>query len=215
MNLIFIQSLLWGLWNTVFLSALTFVIGGAMGFVVALARISPVNGVRWCASGYIQLVQGIPLLVLMGLCFYGPDILGWPSATPLWAATAGMSIYSSAYLGEIWRGCFQAVPKPQWEAAECAGLSRWQRMRAVILPQAMRIAIPPTVGFLVQIVKNTSIASLIVGYAELSYNAKIINNSTFQPFIYFGLAAILYFAVCYPLSVQSRILERKFNVANR
>lgn len=215
MNLIFIQSLLWGLWNTVFLSALTFLIGGAMSFVVALTRISSVKGLRWAASAYIQLIQGIPLLVLLGLCFYGPDILGWPSATPLWAATAGMSIYTSAYLGEIWRGCFQAVPKPQWEAAECAGLTRWQRMRAVILPQAIRISIPPTVGFLVQIVKNTSIASLIVGYAELSYNAKIINNSTFQPFIYFGLAAILYFAVCYPLSVQSRILERKFNVANR
>ncbi|WIY52581.1 amino acid ABC transporter permease [Devosia sp. YIM 151766] len=215
MNIIFIQSLLWGLWNTVFLSLLTFLIGGAMGFVVALSRISSARGVRWAASGYIQIVQGIPLLVLMGLCFYGPDILGWPSATPLWAATAGMSIYTSAYLGEIWRGCFEAVPRPQWEAAECAGLSKWQRMRAVILPQAMRIAIPPTVGFMVQIVKNTSIASLIVGYAELSYNAKIINNSTFQPFIYFGLAAILYFAVCYPLSVQSRILERKFNVANR
>ncbi|WMT91897.1 amino acid ABC transporter permease [Pelagibacterium sp. H642] len=215
MNMIFIQSLLWGLWNTVFLSALTFLIGGAMGFVVALTRISPVSGLRWAASGYIQVIQGIPLLVLMGLCFYGPDILGLPSATPLWAAAAGMSIYTSAYLGEIWRGCFQAVPKPQWEAAECAGLTRWQRMRWVILPQATRISIPPTVGFLVQIVKNTSIASLIVGYAELSYNAKIINNSTFQPFIYFGLAAILYFAVCYPLSVQSRILERKFNVANR
>lgn len=215
MNSTFFISLLWGLWGTVVLSILTFLFGGIAGFVIAMARISSVSVLSKIAAAYIEFMQGLPLLVLMGLCFYGPGIFGYDSLTPLQAATFALTLYASAYLGEIWRGCLQSVAKPQWEAAECLGLSRWQRMRAVILPQALRIATPPTVGFMVQIVKNTSIASLVVGYAELSYNAKIINNSTFQPFLYFGIAALMYFAVCYPLSVQSRVLERKLNVANR
>ncbi|MBR1175220.1 amino acid ABC transporter permease [Bradyrhizobium sp. KB893862 SZCCT0404] len=215
MNSAYVGSLLWGLWGTAVLSVLTFLFGGLIGFIVGLARISPIWLISCGAAAYIEVLQGLPLLVLMGLCFYGPSILGYESLSPLVAATSALTLYSSAYLGEIWRGCIQAVARPQWEAAECLGLSRWQRMRAVILPQALRIAIPPTVGFMVQIVKNTSIASLVVGYAELSYNAKIINNATFEPFLYFGIAALMYFAICYPLSVQSRALERKLNVGNR
>ncbi|QND72852.1 amino acid ABC transporter permease [Tardiphaga robiniae] len=215
MNYAFIISLLQGLWGTIILSVLTFIFGGLSGFIIAMARISPVATISRSAAAYIEIVQGLPLLVLMGLCFYGPGIIGFQSLSPLVAATFALTLYSSSYLGEIWRGCLQSVAKPQWEAAECLGLGRWHRMRYVILPQALRIATPPTVGFMVQIVKNTSIASLVVGYAELSYNAKIINNSTFQPFLYFGIAALMYFAVCYPLSVQSRALERKLNVANR
>jgi len=215
MNWTFIVSLLWGLWGTVVLSGLTFLFGGIFGFIIAIARISPVPLISKATAVYIEFMQGLPLLVLMGLCFYGPGIFGYDSLTPLQAATFALTIYASAYLGEIWRGCLQSVAKPQWEAAECLGLTRWQRMRTIILPQALRIATPPTVGFMVQIIKNTSIASLVVGYAELSYNAKVINNSTFQPFLYFGIAALMYFAICYPLSVQSRALERKLNVANR
>jgi len=172
-----------------------------------------VRAVRTAAGAYIQLIQGTPLLVLMGLCFYGPNILGIGSVPALLAAALAMTIYSSAFLGEIWRGCIQSVHKSQWEAAECIGLTRWQRMVKVVLPQALRIATPPTVGFMVQIIKNTSIASLVIGFAELSYNAKVLNNSTFQPFIYFGCAALLYFAMCYPLSRWSRGLERKLNAS--
>ncbi|MBP1318278.1 amino acid ABC transporter permease [Herbaspirillum sp. 1130] len=215
MNSILLTSLLQGLLGTVLLSVLTFACGGALGFVLCLARISANAVVRGAASLYIQLVQGTPLLVLMGLCFFGPDLLGMDAVAPLSAATLAMSIYASAYLADIWRGCLQSVPRAQWEAAECLGLSRWQRMRQVILPQGLRLAMPPTVGFMVQIVKNTSTASLVVGFAELSYNAKVINNATFQPFIYFGLAGLLYFAVCYPLSMQARALERKLNVSSR
>ncbi|QDL39118.1 amino acid ABC transporter permease [Rhodoferax sediminis] len=203
--------LLLGAVGTLELSVLTFIAGGLAGLGMALARISPVRGVRVAAAAWIQVVQGTPLLVLMGLCFYGPNIIGIGSVPALVAAALAMTIYSSAFLGEIWRGCIQSVHKSQWEAAECIGLTRWQRMAKVVLPQALRIATPPTVGFMVQIIKNTSIASLVIGFAELSYNAKVLNNSTFQPFIYFGCAALLYFAMCYPLSRWSRTLERKLN----
>ncbi|MEO7129496.1 MAG: amino acid ABC transporter permease [Rhodoferax sp.] len=205
--------LLSGAIGTLELSVLTFIAGGLAGLGVALARIAPVGGVRVAAAAWIQVVQGTPLLVLMGMCFYGPNILGVGSVPALVAAALAMTIYSSAFLGEIWRGCIQSVHKSQWEAAECIGLTRLQRMVRVVLPQALRIATPPTVGFMVQIIKNTSIASLVIGFAELSYNAKVLNNSTFQPFLYFGCAAILYFAMCYPLSRWSRTLERKLNAS--
>ena len=206
-----ITFLFMGMLGTLVLSALTFVAGGLTGLTVALARIAPVRGIRSAATAWIQVIQGTPLLVLMGLCFYGPSIVGIGSMPALIAAALAMTIYSSAFLGEIWRGCIQSVHKSQWEAAECIGLTRWQRMQKIVLPQALRIATPPTVGFMVQIIKNTSIASLVIGFAELSYNAKVLNNSTFQPFIYFGCAAVMYFAMCYPLSRWSRGLERKLN----
>ena len=205
--------LLMGAWGTLQLSALAFIGGGLIGLAVALARVSPVKAVRVAAAGYIQVIQGTPLLVLMGVCFFGPNIAGIGSVPALVAAALAITVYASAFLGEIWRGCIQAVPRSQWEAAECLALTRIERMRRVILPQALRIATPPTVGFLVQIIKNTSIASLVVGYAELSYNAKVLNNSTFQPFLYFGCAVVLYFILCYPLSRWSRALERKLNAA--
>ncbi|MCX8997332.1 amino acid ABC transporter permease [Rhizobiaceae bacterium BDR2-2] len=215
MNTVLLMSLIAGLGNTIVLSLLTFLFGGLAGALIALARISSVPAIRRAASVYIQIVQGIPLLVLMGLCFFGPNIIGMRGVAPLTAATLAMSIYTSAYMGEIWRGCLQSVARAQWEAAECLGLGRAQRMWHVIAPQAVRIAIPPTVGFMVQIIKNTSIASLIVGFPELTYNAKIINNATFEPFLYFGLAGALYFAVCFPVSELSRAMERKLNVSRR
>ena len=205
--------LLQGALGTLMLSALTILAGGLTGLGVALARVSPARPVRLAAAAWIQVIQGTPLLVLMGLCFFGPNIAGIGSVPALLAAALAMAINASAFLGEIWRGCIQSVHKSQWEAAECLGLTRWQRMVKIVLPQALRIATPPTVGFLVQIIKNTSIASLVIGYSELAYNAKILNNSTFQPFIYFGCAAILYFAMCYPLSRWSRYLERKLNAS--
>ena len=208
-----VTFLFMGMLGTLALSMLTFVGGGLAGLAVALARIAPVRAVRVAATAWIQVVQGTPLLVLMGLCFYGPSIAGIGSMPALIAAALAMTIYSSAFLGEIWRGCIQSVHKSQWEAAECIGLTRWQRMQKIVLPQALRIATPPTVGFMVQIIKNTSIASLVIGFAELSYNAKVLNNSTFQPFIYFGCAALMYFAMCYPLSRWSRTLERKLNAS--
>jgi polar amino acid transport system permease protein len=133
---------------------------------------------------------------------------------PLVAAGLSMTIYVSAYLGEIWRGSIQSVARTQWEAAECLALSRWQRLYLVILPQAVRIATPPTVGFMVQIIKNTSLAS-IVGFVELVRAGQLINNSIFQPFLIYVLIAALYFALCYPLSAWSRRLEMRLHFAHR
>ncbi|MBB3445784.1 amino acid ABC transporter permease [Rhizobium sp. BK379] len=205
--------LLDGLVWTVVLSALAFVLGGIAGFFVMLCRISRFLWLRRAALIYIQIVQGTPLLIQMFILYFGLGVINI-SVPPLVAAGLGMMIYSSSYLGEIWRGSVESISRTQFEAAECLGLTRWQALRDVILPQALRIATPPTVGFLVQLVKNTSLAS-VVGFLELTRAAQVINNSLFQPFLVFGIAALLYFAVCYPLSVWSRSLERKLNVGRR
>lgn len=212
-SLNYFYYLLQGMGWTVVLSGLAFVFGGAAGFVVMLGRISRSVALRRTVFVYVQLVQGTPLLILLFVIYFGLGIIG-VDMPPLFAAGIAMMIYCSAFLGEIWRGCVEAVPRTQMEAAECLALSRWQSLRDVILPQAMRIATPPTVGFLVQVLKSTSLAS-VVGFVELTRAAQIINNSTFQPFLIFGIAGLLYFALCYPLSLWSRALERKLNVSRR
>jgi polar amino acid transport system permease protein len=205
--------LLQGAGWTLVLSLLAFVGGGLLGFIVALCRISPIRSLRWLSTGYVQLVQGTPLLILMFLAYFGLSIVGL-SLPALVAAGLSMTIYVSAYIGEIWRGCIQAVPRTQWEAAECLALSRVQRMGLVVLPQALRIATPPTVGFMVQIVKNTSLAS-VVGFVELARAGQVVNNSLFEPFLVYMLVAGLYFLLCFPLSWWSRQLERRLLVAHR
>ena len=201
------------LW-TIGLSAIAFIGGSILGFALALARISPSPLARRLASGYIQIVQGTPLLVTLFLFYFGLAVIGLDSLPAIVAAGIGLVVYSSAFLAEIWRGCLESVPKTQWEAAECLALTRWQRMTRVILPQAMRIATAPTVGFLVQIVKNTSLAS-VVGFVELAQAGKLVNNTIFEPFTVFIIVAAFYFAVCFPLSAWSRSLERKLNVGRR
>lgn len=194
---------------TVLLSLIAFAGGALVGLPIALMRVSPSHALRIVAGGYIQLIQGTPLLILLFLTYFGLGILGYKLA-PLVAAGLALTLYAAAFLGEIWRGCIEAVPRTQWEASDCLGLGRFQQYAHVILPQAFRMAIPPTVGFMVQIVKNTSLAS-VVGFVELARAGQIVNNSTFEPFIIFCIVAAIYFAMCYPLSLASRFLERRAN----
>jgi polar amino acid transport system permease protein len=197
---------------TVVLSALGFAGGGVLAFLVALCRISGVRAVRAGSGVVVQLVQGTPLLVILFLSYFGlPAVLG-VSVPPLLAASASLTLYIGAYLGETWRAAIQAVPRAQWEAAECLALTRPQRLFRVILPQAVHIATPPTVGFIVQIIKSTSLASAI-GFVELARSGQIINNSLLQPFLVFVLIAVIYFAICYPLSRLSRRLEARSGFA--
>jgi polar amino acid transport system permease protein len=111
-------------------------------------------------------------------------------------------------LTEIWRGCVNAIPKGQWEAATSLALSYPQQMRYVILPQALRVGIAPTVGFLVQIIKGTALAS-VIGFVELTKAGQMISNATYQPFLAYTFVGLLYFALCYPLSWWSQRLENR------
>jgi len=195
---------------TIALSLIALIGGALLGLTVALARVSRSKALRLAATGYIQVIQGTPLLIVLFLSYFGLSIVGYP-VDSLVAAGFSLTLFSGAFLGEIWRGCIQAVPRTQWEASDCLGLGRLQQYVHVILPQAMRIAIPPTVGFVAEVVKNTSLAS-IIGFVELARAGQIINNSTFQPFLVFALVGSIYFAICYPLTAASRRLERRFHV---
>jgi len=208
-----LMYLLHGAAWTLGLSAVGFVGGSLLGFVVALGRIAPSRWLRGSVMVYVQLVQGTPLLILMFLAYFGLSIAGL-DVSPLVAAGLAMTVYASAYLGEIWRGSLQSVPRTQWEAAECLSFSASQRLFLIIVPQALRIATPPTVGFLVQIVKNTSLAS-VVGFIELARAGQVINNALFEPFLVFSIMAAFYFALCYPLSLWAHALETRLQVGRR
>ena len=122
------------------------------------------------------------------------------------------SIYAGAFLGEIWRGCLIAIPRQQWEAGSSLGLSFGQQLRYVIVPQALRISIPPTVGFLVQLIKNTSLAA-VIGFIELTREGQLTTAATYRPFTVYIVVALIYFSLCFPLTQLSRKLERGLRVA--
>ena len=198
---------------TLLLSVVAFIGGSAGGVLVALARTGDFRWLRWIAAGYIKVFQGTPLLMQLFLAFFAPGIFGF-SVDPWTAAALGLSLHASAFLGEIWRGSIETVPPGQSEAATALGLRYWPKMALIIAPQAVRIAIPPTVGFLVQLIKGTSLAS-IIGFVELTRAAQVVNNATFHPFTIFGLVALAYFVVCWPLSAYSRRMERRLAVVGR
>ena len=198
--------LLTGLKWTIALSAGAFLFGGIIGVLVALARVSSRRWLRWLAIGYIRLIQGTPLLLQLFLVFFGADLLGFGLGAYL-SAILGLSLNAGAFLGEIWRGAIQAVPAGQTEAARALGLHYLPIMLRVVAPQALRVATAPTVGFLVNLVKSTSLAA-IIGFVELTRAGQILNNATFRPFTIFGVVAVIYLLLCWPLTFASRRLER-------
>ncbi|MFC7400038.1 amino acid ABC transporter permease [Chelatococcus sp. GCM10030263] len=191
---------------TLVLTAIAFALGSLVGGVFAILRLARARALRQAAAVYIIVIQSIPVLMVLFLSYYGLSLMGF-DVPPLLAASLSLAIYVSAYLAEIWRGSIEAVPFQQWEASSSLAMTRAQQYRYVILPQALRISVPPTVGFLVQLVKNTSIVS-VVGFVELSRAGQLINNATFQPFEVFGSVAIIYFLICFPLSRLSKHLEK-------
>ena len=192
---------------TLALSAIAFVGGALLGLVVALSRTSENAVARNAARVFIQVFQGTPLLLQLFLIFFGAPVLGF-DINPWVAAGVALVLNSAAFLAEIWRGCIEAVPRGQWEAAQALNLKYVARMRFVVLPQAFKIALPPTVGYMVQIIKGTSLAA-IIGFTEITRAGQIINNATFQPLLVFSVVASLYFVICWPLSLLASRLERR------
>ncbi|MDB5928431.1 MAG: amino acid transporter rane protein 2, family [Polaromonas sp.] len=192
---------------TIGLSMIAFIGGAIGGLLVALGRTSENWLAQWLSTGFIQVFQGTPLLLQLFLVFFGAPVLGF-DINPWIAAGVALILNSSAFLGEIWRGCIQAIPAGQVEAAHALSLSYFSRMRFVILPQAFRIALAPTVGYMVQIIKGTSLAA-IIGFTEITRAGQIINNATFQPLIVFSVVAAIYFLLCWPLSLLAAQMERR------
>lgn len=194
---------------TVLLSLVSFVVGGAAGLAVALARTSGSSWLRRATAVYIQIFQGTPLLVQLFFFYFGLQLAGIPIG--IWGALIfGFSLHTSAFLGEIWRGSIEAVPKGQTEAANALGIGYVSRMADIVLPQAFRIGMPATVGFLVNLIKGTALAAL-VGLTELTRSGQLMANITFQPLQTYGAVALIYFLICFPLTLASARIEKRLN----
>ncbi|QCO06325.1 amino acid ABC transporter permease [Azospirillum argentinense] len=192
---------------TLWLSLVSLILGGVIGVGVCLMRLSTSRPVAALASAIVAVGQGVPPLVLLFLAYFGLSFAG-VVVSPFVAASVALSYFAAVYLGEIWRSAIQSIPTAQWEASESLSLSWRQQMVYVIVPQAIRLATPSSVGFIVQLVKNTSLAS-IVGLVELTRAGQLVNNATFQAFEVFLAVAAIYFCLCYPLSLLSRYLEKR------
>jgi polar amino acid transport system permease protein len=204
-----LRNLLMALRWTVVLSLIAFIGGGLVGALLLFLRMRGGKAIGGAVSLYVQLFQGTPLLMQLflayfGIALFGIDVSAWT------AASVALTLYTSAFLTEIWRGCVASIPKGQWEASGSLALSFGEQMRHVILPQAVKIAIAPTVGFLVQVIKGTALAS-VIGFVELTKAGTMITNATFRPFTVYACLALMYFALCFPVSAWSKSLESKLH----
>ncbi len=205
--------LLQGLKWTLVLAAVAFIGGMVSGLGVALARTSGFRPLERVTAGYIAVFQGTPLLMQLFVVYYALALGGL--RLEAWQAVAiAFTLHASAYLGEIWRGSIDAVPRGQVEAAKALSLSYVCRMKDVILPQAIRISLPATIGFLVQLIKGTSLAAF-VGFTELARAGSMLSNQIFKPLLVYGIVGAMYFAICWPLSLYGSRLEQKFAAATR
>jgi polar amino acid transport system permease protein len=202
----FVYMLMAARW-TVLLSLIAIGGGGVLGLAVALARLGNVAAARLAALAYIQFFEATPLLMQLFLVFFGAGLLG-VRFEPWTAAVIAFSLNASAFLGDIWHGSVMAVPDTQWEASRSLALSWGKTLRLVIAPQAARLAIAPTIGFLVQLIKSTSLAS-IIGFIELVRAGQFINNATLRPTLVYGFVGCVFFVLCWPLSKLSQGLETR------
>lgn len=204
--------LLQGLKWTVLLTMISFVGGGIIGLAIALARVSSIKLIERTAAAYIALFQGTPLLMQLFVIYYGLallriDIDAWVAVSIAYTA------HASAFLGDIWRGTIQSLPRGQIEASNALAIGYVSRMRDVVLPQALKISLPATIGFAVQLTKGTSLAA-IVGFIELARAGQIVSNLIFQPLLVFGIVGIIYFFLCWPMSIWGSYMERKLSLEN-
>jgi polar amino acid transport system permease protein len=223
---LFAPPILQGLLNTLMLTAVSMVVGIVLGIVLAVARLSPNPIVSRASWVYSWFFRGTPLLVQLLFWFFlsalyphivfgipfGPDFFSLKTndlITPLSAAILGLSLNEGAYMSEIVRAGIIAVPRGQTEAAEAIGMTRLQLMRRVVLPQAMRVIIPPTGNEVIGMLKNTSLV-LVIGFTELLTSASIIYSRTFQTIPLLIVAAIWYLVLTAVLSIGQYYIERHF-----
>lgn len=190
------------------LIGLCFVLTLALALIVALGRISESRTWRFLSSVYVEFFRGVPFLALLIFLYFGlGKVLVSLHIKDFWLATAAISVGESAYLAEIYRGAVRSVGPAQWDAARTGGLTRWQTLRFVVLPQSVPIAIPPTINQLVSTVKVSALASLIA-VPELTASAQNLIAENFRPMPVYLLVAVLYLILTVPLTYLARWLER-------
>jgi cystine transport system permease protein len=195
--------------GTIPLALASFALGLALALVVALMRLSPVRILSGIARAYVSVIRGTPLLVQLFVIFFGLPSIGvtinpWPSAIIAFSLNVG------GYAAEVIRAAIQSVPKGQWEAAHMIGMSHGRALRRVILPQAARVAVPPLSNTFISLVKDTSLASLIL-VAELFRRSQEIAAFSQEFLGLYVEAALVYWVVCLALSAGQSLVEQRLD----
>ncbi|HIC7208236.1 amino acid ABC transporter permease [Burkholderia stabilis] len=190
---------------TVFLGLSSFVLGSALGLAVALARVSSIRSLRGIAFAYVSVFRGTPLLVQILLIYFGLPRYGI-TLEPVPAALLALTLFSAAYLSENFRSGINAVDRGQWEAAHSLGMNYWKMMWRVILPQGLRIAIPPVGSRMIALIKDTSLASTIT-VVELTRVADQVGASTFRYMEMFLMVGLIYWVINQILTIVQTIFE--------
>ncbi|ENQ3077478.1 amino acid ABC transporter permease [Bacillus cereus] len=193
--------------DTIPLTLISFVIGLALATLTALCRISGNRVLEWIARIYVSIIRGTPLLVQLFIIFYGLPTIGI-TINSFPAAVIGFSLNVGAYASEIIRASILSIPKGQWEAAYTIGMSYPQALRRIILPQASRVSIPPLSNTFISLIKDTSLASLIL-VTEMFRKAQEIAATNYEFLIVYTEAGLIYWVICFVLSVVQQILEKR------
>ena len=202
--------LLQGLGNTVLLCVAGLGLGLVIALFVGLARASGFRWLSWPAALYIEVIRDSPLLMQLYLVFFALPLVGLQ--VPIFVAgVATLMVNASAFMAEIVRAGIQAIGKDQWDAARALGMGYLPCMRYIVMPQAARVMIPPGVGLLIGLIKDSSVVS-VISYIELTRVGQILTEKTFLSFQVFGIVAALYFVLCYPLSRLAVSAERRLKV---
>jgi polar amino acid transport system permease protein len=196
-----------GLWITVQLMVYSAALAAAVAFGVGMARTSRFWIVRFLSGAYVEFFRGTSALVLMFWLFFALPLLGWQLAG-IWAGTLALGLSYGAYGSEVVRGGIQAVAPAQREAAIALSFTPWQRMRKVILPQAVPEMMPPFNNLLIELLKGTALASLL-SIGELTFQAKLARLSTGQSAQVYGIILVLYFVVAFIVTRFMRVMERR------
>lgn len=201
-----------GAWLTIQLCTVSGILGVIFGLVLGIARTSPSRTARWISTIYISCVRGIPVLVIIFFVFFGIPLL-FPGLEPdrFSSAVIALTCFAGAYVAEIVRGSIEAVAKGQSEAADALGLDYWRKLRYVILPQAVKIMVPPGIGFLIGLVKDSSLVT-VTGLLELTHAGNVVTNLTGDPIKTFLIVAAMYFVICYGISSLGRLYERRTGI---
>ena len=205
------RMLLEGAKMTVVLSVLSIILGLLVGLPVAIMETYGGKALRYVAMVYEGTLRGIPLLAIYMVIFFSIPLLTGVGLPAFWAAVVGLGIRSSAYQSQIFRSTIQAVGEGQIEAAYSLGMSKLETLRYVVLPQAIRMAVPAWMNEYVIVLKDTSIA-LAIGIVELTRQAQYLVSITGEPFRYYGLAALLYLIMVLPLTYLAGVLAKKYGI---
>jgi His/Glu/Gln/Arg/opine family amino acid ABC transporter permease subunit len=205
----YLPFLLQGAWITIQISFFALILGSILGFILCMASLSEVAAFRWVAHVLVWILRGTPLLLQILLIYYWLPTIGL-RFPPYEAGIITLSIGTSAYYAEIFRAAISAVPLGQTEAAYAVGMSRLQVMRRIVLPLAIRPALPPYVGMSITMVKNTSLVS-VISVQELMFQADSIYSSTYRVAEILGTAGVLYLLIISVLQLVQLLLEKRLS----